>query len=150
MIQHKVEQAFNRFAITPARASGYAPANELVASPVEFRNFLAESDLPLFLELAGIIERDSADTTRRWIRTRDGRAGKFLASLDTIEFTWVEMKAILTTVGASNSHAIPDWLEWFSTKSDEEIANLYQLLGSGRSSGQIPSVCDDRHTHYQD
>ena len=47
---------------------------------------------PTDLPTLSIFARISTTKTRRWIRDRDGRAGKFLAGLDTIEFGWEELK----------------------------------------------------------
>lgn len=136
LIRNAVIQAFNELEITPARTSGHAPAQSLVSSPGEFRNWLAEDDLPLLLKMSGI----ETERTPRWIRDRDGRAGKFLGGLDTIEFNWSEMGDALDRaldVGDPDDPYLPEWLQWLAAKSDGAIANFYQLLGRGHSLRQL-------------
>jgi hypothetical protein len=136
LIRDAVTQAFNELEITPARGSGHAPASSLVSSPGEFRNWLTEDDLPFLFRMAEI----ETERTPRWIRDRDGRAGKFLAALDTIEFGWSEMGEALSQardVGDPDDPYIPGWLDWLAAKSEGAIVNFYQLLGRGRSTRQL-------------
>lgn len=133
LIRERVIEAFNELAITPARGSGYAPARSLVSSPVEFRKWLEEGDLPLLLTLA----RANSDIAPRWIRSRDGRAGKFLASLGTIEFEWTQLDSALWEVRTGRPNAEAAWVAWLATKSDDAICNLYQFLGLARSSNLL-------------
>lgn len=139
LIRDAIVQAFNELEITPARGSGHAPARSLVSSPGEFRNWLAEDDLSLLFWMAGI----ETDKIPRWIRDRDGRAGKFLAGLDSIEFNWSEMDDALTNaidVGGPDESFRQEWLQWLEAKSDGAIANFYQLLGRGHSLRQLSGL----------
>lgn len=136
LIRDAVIQAFNELEITPARGSGHAPARSLVSSPGEFRNWLAEDDLSFLFWMAGI----ETDKVPRWIRDRDGRAGKFLGGLATIEFNWSEMDDALGRAiddGDPDDPYLPEWLQWLAAKSDGAIANFYQLLGRGHSLRQL-------------
>lgn len=140
LIRDAVIQAFNELEITPERGSGsgHAPARSLVSSPVEFRNWLVEDDLPFLLSMSAI----ETERTPRWIRDRDSRAGKFLGGLATIEFGWSEMGAVLGKahdVGGPDDPYIPGWLDWLAAKSDGAIVDLYQLLGRGCSTFQLGS-----------
>ncbi|MBT8162556.1 MULTISPECIES: sacsin N-terminal ATP-binding-like domain-containing protein [Arthrobacter] len=125
LIRDAIIDAFNELEITPARLSGYAPARSLVASPSEFRNGLAEDDLPFLCWMADI----KTEKTPRWIRDRDGRAGKFLGGLDSIEFSWPQLGAVLREAREPFDHDDSEWLEWLAVKSDDAITGLYQLLG---------------------
>ena len=103
-----------------------------MSSPSEFRNWLDPIDLPILFDLAEI----ETEVPPRWIRVGDGRAGKFLAGLDTIAFGWDELDSSLSSardVGDPEDAFIPAWLAWLHTKSDARIADLYQLIGRGRT-----------------
>lgn len=135
-IRDAIIQAFNELEITPARGRGYAPARSLVSSPSEFRNWLDESDLQFLLRMSGT----ETDWTPRWVRDRDGRAGKFLGGLDTIDFSWNELEAALDNamdVGVADDPYLPGWLDWLASKSDGAIVDLYQLLGRGCTMHQL-------------
>lgn len=135
-IRDLILDAFNRLEITPVRGNGYAAATSLVSSPSEFRRWLMEADLPHLLDISGF----EVEGTPRWIRDRDGRAGKFLGGLDTIQFGWEEMDRALanaTDIGDPNDPFIPKWLDWLATKDDTAISSLYQLLGRGWSTVQL-------------
>lgn len=138
LIRDAVVQAFNELEITPARGSGHAPAMSLVASPGEFRNWLAEDDLSFLCSMAGI----ATNKLPRWIRDRDGRAGKFLAGLDPLEFNWTELDDALSLIdnGDPDDSLIQEWLQWLEAKSDGAIANFYQLLGRGHSLHQLSGL----------
>ena len=137
-IRDAITEAFNERDITPVwgNARAYAAARSLVSSPSEFRNWLDPSDLPILFDLGEI----TVEETPRWIRDRDGRAGKFLAGLDTIEFGWSELGHCLESVcdpwdlecGFSET-----WTTWLETKSDARISDLYELLGRGLATHQL-------------
>lgn len=136
LIRDAIIQAFNELQITPVRGSGHAPARSLVSSPSEFRNWLTEGDLPFLFSMSEI----ETERTPNWIRDRDGRAGKFLGALDTIEFGWSEMGDALGNVrdvGEPDDPFIPVWLDWLAAKSDGAIDDFYQLLGKGCSTHQL-------------
>ena len=134
-IQEAITEAFNSLEITPVWGPGaaFAAARALVASPSEFRNWLDAADLPTL----SIFARISTTKTRRWIRDRDGRAGKFLAGLDTIEFGWEELHEALLTAARWLKVCDEDnvlskaWFGWLDTKTDDSILDLYQLIGFG-------------------
>ncbi|MDK1361354.1 hypothetical protein QNO00_13905 [Arthrobacter sp. zg-Y1219] len=132
LLRNATTHAFNELEITPMRGGGYAPARSMVSSPGEFRNWLAEGDLRFLFDMAGI----EAGNAPHWIRDRDGRPGRFLAGLDTIEFAWPELGAALREsldVGDADSSHLQGWVGWLAAKSDSAIVNLYQLLGRGYS-----------------
>lgn len=142
-IRDEIREAFNGLEITPVRGTGagFAAARTLVASPSEFRNWLDPTDLPTLLDFAGI----APPVTPRWIRDRDGRAGKFLAGLDTIEFGWEELNGALGAgesadmilADADEEYADDDkvtpnaWFAWLAEKNDDSLIRLYQLIGYG-------------------
>lgn len=134
--------AFNKEPLTPmrGRAGSYAPAENLVSSPSEFRNFLDESDLKTLLFLHDGVERDNEP---RWIRDTSGRAAKFLESLSPEVFSWAELRSTLEWIQpgvrytASGVRTTPsdadltDWMRWLADKTDKSLDGLYQLLGRG-------------------
>lgn len=141
-IRDAIREAFNDLEITPVRGTGagFAAARTLVASPSEFRGWLDPADLPTLLDFAGI----APTVTPRWIRDRDGLAGKFLAGLDTIEFGWEELNdalraaedadEILDDVGEvyDDDKVTPNaWFAWLEQKTDDSLLRLYQLIGFG-------------------
>jgi hypothetical protein len=141
LIRKAITNAFNELAITPVWGSGgmFAAASALVSSPSEFRNWLDPGDLPVLFELAEIESEESP----HWIRDRDGRPGKFLSGLDTIKFGWSELGSSLDNahdVGDPDDPFIANWLAWLGAKSDAAIANLYQLIGRGRTTHQLSSA----------
>jgi hypothetical protein len=128
-IRDAITEAFNSLEITPVRGNGgvFAPARTLASSPVEFRKWLKPGDLPVLFDLAQIeVERPP-----RWIRELDGRAGKFLAGLDALDFGWEELKSVLQAVSDVDAPYDRVWLAWLESKSDDEITSLYELLGQG-------------------
>jgi hypothetical protein len=137
-IRDAITEAFNSLEITPVRGSGgaFSTARALASSPVEFRTGLDPSDLPVLFELAGI----EVEQSPRWIRELDGRAGKFLAGLDAIDFGWSELDSALDMaqdVGNPKDADVQSWLKWLETKPDERIADLYGLIGQGRVSYRL-------------
>lgn len=164
LIRDAITEAFNDLPITPVRGAGneYAAARTLVSSPSEFRNWLEPADLPALFRIA----KKPTGHVPRWVRDRDGRAGKFLSGLDTIQFGWKELNTVLvhTTVftsgaavetrlysrdegplgsliAALRSSQFPsdDWLAWLEGKSDESLVDLYRLIGRG-SGGRLLSA----------
>lgn len=154
LIRDAITEAFNELAITPIRGSGFAPARTLVASPGEFRNWLAETDLPALLRIAG----GKVEGTPRWIRDRDGRAGRFLAGLDTKDFGWGELKSVLKSMQEGTAFGYVDgnrawtstpteadlaaWSAWLEGKNEAGIVNLYQLIGRGVSEWHLTYALD--------
>lgn len=140
-IRDLVIAAFNEAALTPVRgrSGSYAPAESLISSPSEFRNFLDESDLKTLLFVYG----DDRDDQPRWIRDSSGRAAKFLESLSSEPFGWAELRSALQWVqpgqkdASGETHVTPSdddreaWSSWLTSKSDKSILSLYQLLGRG-------------------
>ncbi|BBY60973.1 sacsin N-terminal ATP-binding-like domain-containing protein [Mycolicibacterium sarraceniae] len=142
-IRDAITEAFNDLEITPVRGTGagFAAARTLVASPSEFRNWLDPADLPTLLDFAGI----ASAVTPRWIRHRDGRAGKFLAGLDTIEFGWEELSEALSAAMSADEiledadevyddddKVTPNaWFAWLDAKTDDSLLGLYLLIGVG-------------------
>ena len=142
-IRDAITEAFNNLEITPVWGPGaaFAAARTLVASPSEFRNWLVPADLPTLLDFAGI----APAVTPRWIRDRDGRAGKFLAGLDTIDFRWEELNEALSAVQSADviladADEVYDdddkvkpnaWFAWLEAKNDDALLDLYQLIGLG-------------------
>lgn len=124
-----------------------------MTSPSEFRNWLDPADLPTLLDLAGIAPTASP----RWIRHRDGRAGKFLAGLDTIEFGWEELNDALSA--AEDADELLDdvcemyddddkvtpnaWFAWLATKKDDSLLRLYQLIGFGARDHELYCALED-------
>ena len=140
-IRTAITAAFNTLDIAPVWGSGggYAPANSLVSSPSEFRNWLDPSDLPVLFELAQI----EVEQVPHWIRDRDGRAGRFLAGLDTVEFAWDELSNCLDSardIDDPEDAFLPVWTKWLEAKSDSRIADLYQLIGRGRATYELHSI----------
>lgn len=149
LIRDGITEAFNELEITPVRgtAAGFAPARTLVASPSEFRNWLDPADLPTLLDLAGI----ETSVAPRWVRDRDGRAGKFLASLDTIEFGWDELNQALEAVDSADliladvdeeydeddKTVARVWFSWLAAKSDDALLRFYQLIGFGERRHEV-------------
>ena len=86
-----------------------------------------------------------SDDAPRWIRDRDGRAGKFLSGLDTIEFGWEELSEAIGAASdadeilmdTDDSYSEDDkqgaqtWFSWLDRKSDEALLRLYHPLGVG-------------------
>ncbi len=144
-IRDGIREAFNDLEITPVwgPGAGFAAARTLVASPSEFRNWLDPADLPTLFDFAGI----APAVAPRWIRDRDGRAGKFLAGLDAIEFGWEELDDALTAAKGADEiladageeyddddKAKPKaWFAWLAAKTDDSLLRLYQLIGLGAS-----------------
>ena len=142
-IRDAITEAFNDLEIAPGWGTGaaFAAARTLVTSPSEFRNWLDPADLPTLLDLAGI----APAVTPRWIRHRDGRAGKFLAGLDTIEFGWEELSDALSAAMSADEiledadelyddddKVTPNaWFAWLDAKTDDSVLGLYQLIGFG-------------------
>lgn len=146
LIRGSITDAFNDLDISPVRGTGagYAAAKTLVSSPSEFRNWLDPADLPTLFEFARI----ETDSPPRWIRDRDGRAGKFLTGLDTIEFGWEELSTAIRNQGQVDTYqgdqgdqaqqsSLNVWLRWIEAKSDEALVRLYQLLGLGVRKGEL-------------
>lgn len=143
-IRDAIREAFNDLEITPVRGAGagFAAARTLVTSPSEFRRWLDPADLPTLLDFAGI----APTVTPRWIRDRDGRAGRFLAGLDTIEFGWEELNDALRAaedvdeilddvddVYDDDDKVTPNaWFAWLDEKTDDSLLRLYQLIGYGK------------------
>ncbi|GAA4837603.1 sacsin N-terminal ATP-binding-like domain-containing protein [Garicola koreensis] len=143
LIRAAVAEAFNDQELTPVGRSegGFAPARTLVASPIGFRRWLEPGDLATLLDLSGT----ETDQPPRWVRDPVGRAGKFLASLDTIEFGWEELsEAVSAASDADEILADPDssndeaaqatlrvWFSWLRAKSDDSLLRVYKLLGFG-------------------
>jgi hypothetical protein len=152
LIRDSAVDAFNQEPVTPARGRGFGAARTLVSSPGEFRRLLRESDLGILLDLAGI----ETEEEPRWIRDRDGRAGKFLAGLETIKFGWRELGQALEKLQERQKFAwvngkyvaptgpldsdLRGWLAWLDSKSDSELLDLYQLVGLGRSTHRLQSA----------
>lgn len=142
-IRDAVIQAFNDQELTPVWGvgGGFAPARTLVGSPGEFRRWLEPADLASLFSLAWM----DSDDAPRWIRDRDGRAGKFLSGLDTIEFGWEELSEAIGAASdadeilmdTDDSYSEDDkqgaqtWFSWLDRKSDEALLRLYHLLGVG-------------------
>ncbi len=136
VIRDAIFEAFNGLEITPVRGRGFGAARDLVSSPGEFRNWLIVADLQYLLALAGI----ETEREPRWVRDRDGRAGRFLGSLDTIEFGWAELDQALDRardVDDPHDPYLPGWFDWLNTKPDSQMSNLYRLLGRGFDSDSL-------------
>ncbi|SDL43761.1 sacsin N-terminal ATP-binding-like domain-containing protein [Tessaracoccus oleiagri] len=138
LIRNMIAEAFNDLPITPVRGSSqeFAAARTLVSSPSDFRNGLEPTDLPPLFNLAQM----PTEPTPRWIRDRDGRAGKFLSSLETMEFGWRELNSILGLVreiGNSQQPRINEWLRWLEAKSDGALLDFYQLIGRGSKNSAL-------------
>lgn len=138
LIRDMIVEAFNDLAITPVRGSSgeFASARTLVSSPSEFRNGLEQADLAPLFEFAKI----PTERTPRWIRDRDGRAGRFLASLDTVGFGWRELNSVLSAVrdqGELDRTPVKEWLAWLEGKSNRSLLNFYQLMGRGSTSSPL-------------
>lgn len=142
LIRDAVTDAFNEQELTPVWGSGgFAPARTLVASPSEFRRWLEPGDLSTLFDLSGM----ETDQPPRWVRDRDGRAGRFLAGLDTIEFEWEELYEAISSASdadaiLADSDGLNDedaratqkvWFSWLNGKSDDALLRFYQLLGLG-------------------
>lgn len=154
-IRDAIREAFNDLEITPVWGKGasFAAARTLVASPSEFRNWLDPTDLPTLLDFAGI----APPVTPRWIRDRDGRAGKFLAGLDTIEFGWEELNealgagegAYMILADADEEYDDGDkvtpnaWFAWLAEKNDDSLIRLYQLIGYGARHHELYCALED-------
>lgn len=132
-IQSAIVEAFNEEDLTPVRGGGdYCRARSLVSSPSEFRVSLEESDLRYLMELG---EKEFVGDPR-WVIDRDGRAGRFVRQLDTLQFDWPAFRDALGKVSGSsifNSPAttgiVDGWKLWLEGKDDGAILNLYELLG---------------------
>lgn len=138
LIRDMIVEAFNDLPVTPVRGSSgeFASARTLVSSPSEFRNWLEPADLPALFELAHM----PAEQSPRWIRDRDGRAGKFLESLDTVTFGWPELNSVLNVVldkGNYDRSQDKKWHAWLEGKSDRALLNFYQLMGRGSTSSPL-------------
>ena len=151
LIRELVIDAFNSESIAPVRgrSGSYAPAESLVSSPSEFRNFLDESDLKTLLFLNdGSIRHE----TPRWMRDSTGRAAKFLESLSPEVFGWKELWSALKRVqpgtrytqdGVRETPSDEDreaWSSWLADKSDKAMENFYRLLGRGKADYGLSSV----------
>ena len=143
LIRDAVTEAFNDQELTPAwgGGGGFAPARTLVASPSEFRNWLEQGDLATLFSL----RRVKTSQPPRWVRDRDGRAGRFLAGLDTIEFGWRELGEVIRAARRADE-ILADvdnkfdeyekatskaWFSWLESKTDDALLRFYQLLGLG-------------------
>lgn len=148
-IRSLVVEAFNDEELTPIRGGGaFGAARSLVSSPSEFRVGLAEGDLRYLLELGST--RFAGEP--RWILDRDGRAGRFLRDLDTLDFGWSELNSALSAVeeaaqaeadeyAENYSDLLPAdvlraWHSWLEAKDDERVLNLYELLAQD-SDGEL-------------
>lgn len=140
-------EAFNELELTPVRGGGFGSARKLVSSPGEIRRLLREPDLAVLFTLTGL----EATATPRWIADRTGRAGKFLESLEPIDFGWNEVTRALSVM---QERTLPTYErgrltygpdpaqraafgEWLASKSDAELLDVYQLLGLGRTSYRL-------------
>lgn len=151
LIRDAVIAAFNTEPVTPVRGRGgsYAPANELVSSPSEFRNLLEEQDLKTLMYIHDGVDREHEP---RWIRDSNGRAAKFLDSLSAESFGWAELRSTLQSVQPGRQltssgwhvtpleHDLEAWLNWIAAKSDKELLDLYQLLGRGAATYNLLQV----------
>ena len=150
-IRDVVLEAFNTEALTPVRgrSGAYAPAESLIWSPSEFRNFLDEGDLKSLLFIHdGVVREDEP----RWIRDSNGRAAKFLESLGPELFDWPQLRSALQWVQPGQRytqngiHVTPSdedreaWSIWLTAKSDKSLESLYQLLGRGVATIRLTSV----------
>ncbi len=154
-IRDAIREAFNDLEITPVWGKGvaFAAARTLVASPSEFRNWLDPADLPTLFDFAGI----PPAVTPRWIRDRDGRAGKFLAGLDTIEFGWEELNQALSAAESADEILEDDgevydddekvtpkaWFAWLAERTDDSLLRLYQLIGFGGRHHELYCALED-------
>ena len=150
-IRDVVIEAFNKEALTPVRGRSrtYAPAESLIWSPSEFRNFLDKGDLKTLLFIYDGVDRDDGP---RWIRDSNGRAAKFLESLSPEAFRWDELRSALQWVQPGQQYASDGlrvtpsdkdreaWSSWLTTKSDKSLESLYQLLGRGVAAMNLASV----------
>ena len=153
-IRDAITEAFNDLEITPVRGTGaaFAAARTLVASPSELRNWLDPADLPTLFDFASI----APAVNPRWIRPYDGRAGKFLAGLDPIEFGWRELNQALSAAKSADEiladadelydgadKVTPNaWFAWLAEKTDDSLLRLYQLIGSGVRHGLLYGLDD--------
>jgi hypothetical protein len=148
-LRSAVLEAFNEHELTPVRGGGFGAARELVSSPSEVRRLLREPDLAVLCALSGI----EATTAPRWIADRNGRAGKFLESLEPTDFDWGELarafKAMDRTTATWDRGSLrygppPEhgaaFDEWITSKSDVEVGDLYHLLGMGRANCRLSSI----------
>ncbi len=149
LIRDRVIEAFNENSITPVVGGrAFAPASSLVASPAEFRGALAEADLATLLDLADVY----TGAEPRWVRPFEGRAGRFLAGLDTIEFGWFQLAHLLENLEHQESaygnyvvctpspEVLSKWINWLAAKPESELLDLYQLIGRGLSEGKLHGV----------
>jgi len=150
-IRDLVIKAFNTRPMTPlrGRSRSYKPAESLISSPSEFRNFLDESDLKTLLSIHDRVDRHDEP---RWIRDSSGRTAKFLASLSPKVFGWTELRSALEWVqpgqryASGEYHVTPSddhreaWSSWLAAKSDKSLLSLYQLIGRGIASSNLVTV----------
>lgn len=144
-MRDRILDQFRRSDITPVFGGrGFARSESLWTSPVEFRRFLDPEDLPTLLALQG---RTSIETAQ-WIAPREGRAGRFLQSLEVLEFGWDEFDEILGSV----DH-VPEWLEetdrevaenrivrwagWLGAKAEDKLSAVYEMIGLGRQNKNL-------------
>jgi len=146
-VRSVILEAFNDHELTPVRGGGFGSARELVSSPGEIRRLLREPDLAVLFALIGV----EATATLRWIADRTGRAGKFLESLEPIDFGWNEFTRALSVMqertfptyerGRLIFGPEPDqrdaFVKWIASKSDAELLDYYQLLGMGRANYRL-------------
>lgn len=133
-IRSAVLEAFNDTALAPVRGGrGFAPAHTLVASPAEFRKRLREEDLE---PLVHMCEKE-AEGPLHWIRDLGGRAGQFLDSLETVTFGWAEIDRALQRAASLSCVGPSQFESWVKALTDEDLLNLYRLLGLGASGGHL-------------
>ncbi len=144
IIRDLIYVAFRQQPLTPVFGGGgeFAPADELLSSPQEFRTGLDHSDLPTILSLI----EPTGQTVPRWVSPRSGKAGQFLRGLKIREFGWTELTEALDTVEACfGDHTSSDgegplvaWRAWLSSRSDDQLKRFYEMLGSGALEGDLP------------
>jgi hypothetical protein len=149
VIRTSIFQAFVAEELVPTHGrAGFASTGDLLNSPPAFRKALSHTDLNFLATL----EYDDRERPWRWIAQGDGRAGKFLNSLDIEDFGWEELNDAMNTViykswrfdEDEHSEIQKKWLAWLSGKDDKDLRRLYLFLGEGA----IHS--DDTHMSFRE
>ena len=149
IVRDLIYKAFQEQPLTPVFGGGgeFAPANELVSSPQEFRSGFDQADLPMMLALRGHAGNDAP----RWVAPRAGKAGQFLRGLDVELFGWSELTEALDNletefadvdsddeIGSEGGGLLPTWQAWLASRSDEQLREFYVMLGHGVLEAELP------------
>jgi hypothetical protein len=134
-VRSRVVEAFRTAPLTPVYGgNGYAPAHQLLSSPAEFRRGLDQSDLPTLL---GLSRGRELSGQPMWVSPREGRARRFLDSLDIDIFGWDQISDVIYHVGLGSKSTLELWNSWLETKSDDQLRAFYELLGIGLQEEEI-------------